>query len=176
MQLKYDKSSQNIFGRIVAEKYAFFVKKLKEFISSGYSASFTLIELMLVIIIIGILAATAIPKFTGRSEQARIVATRSDIEASLGVALDLFEVDNGFHPTTEQGLQALITKPGTLPAAENWRGPYLKRNEIPKDSWGRLYQYRCPGSHNTKGYDLYSFGRDGTEGGGDDITNWTQGK
>lgn len=135
---------------------------------------FTLIELMLVIIIIGILAATVIPKFVGRSEQARITAAKSDIEANLGVALDLFEIDNGFYPTTEQGLAALLAKPSS--DSENWRGPYLKRREIPKDPWGRPYQYRYPGTRNTDGYDLFSYGKDGVEGGGDDITNWTQGK
>jgi general secretion pathway protein G len=133
---------------------------------------FTLVELMLVVIIIGILAATVIPKFAGRSEQARHVAGKSDIEANLGIALDLFEMDNGFYPTTEQGLSALVEKPASTPIPQNWKGPYLKKHEIPKDPWNNTYVYRCPGVHNTDSYDLMSYGKDGVEGGGDDITNW----
>ena len=134
--------------------------------------AFTLIELMLVIIIIGILAATAIPKFAGRSEEAKKTAARADIKANLGVALDMFELDNGFYPTTEQGLGALIQKPISPPLAQNWRGPYLKQGKFPNDPWGHPYEYKCPGLHNSFGYDLYSFGKDGIEGGVDDITNW----
>jgi general secretion pathway protein G len=131
---------------------------------------FTLIELMLVIIILGILSATIIPQFTGRSEQARIVAARSDIESGISIALDLFEVDNGFYPTTTQGLGALLKKPSVAPSPPNWNGPYIKKK--PVDPWGSPYAYVCPGMHNTESYDLSSYGRDGVEGGGDDICNW----
>ncbi len=134
------------------------------------NSAFTLIELMLVIIIIGILSATIIPQFAGRSEQARIAAATSDIEASVSTALDLFEVDNGFYPTTAQGLDALLKKPTIAPVAANWSGPYIKKKAI--DPWRNPYVYVCPGAHNTSSYDLSSCGKDGVEGGGDDIYNW----
>ena len=132
---------------------------------------FTLIELMLVMIIIGILAALVIPSFAGRAEQSRIVAAKTDIVSNLGVVLDLFETDNGFYPTTAQGLSALISSPTSPPAPPNWRGPYVKKKEIPQDTWGHPYVYVCPGSRNPEGYDLSSYGQDGVEGGGDDVTN-----
>ena len=135
-------------------------------------AGFTLIELMLVIVIIGTLAALAVPQLAGRAEQSRIVAARADIESNLSVALDLFETDNGFYPTTEQGLSALISSPTSPPAPPNWRGPYLKKKAIPTDPWGSFYNYACPGTHNSESYDLSSYGRDGVEGNDDDVTNW----
>jgi general secretion pathway protein G len=134
-----------------------------------FGVGFTLVELLLVIVIIGILAAVILPSFVGRSEQARVAAARADIEGNLGVALDMFEADTGTYPTTDQGLQALIQEPTD---AQNWRGPYLKKLEIPLDPWGRPYQYVCPGRENPHGYDLYSLGKDGEEGTDDDITNF----
>jgi len=131
---------------------------------------FTLIELMLVVIIIGVLIAMVVPRFAGRSEEARRAAARADIEANIAVSLDLFELDNGRYPTTEEGLQALITQPSEL---DSWRGPYLKKRRIPKDPWGNPYSYISPGTHNPD-YDLASFGPDEVES-GDDITNWEEG-
>ncbi len=93
-----------------------------------------------------------------------------DVQSNIAVALDMFEVDNGLYPTTEQGLAALIEKPTTSAGSDKWNGPYLKGG-IPKDPWGRQYVYRCPGV-NSKDYDLCSVGRDGVEGTVDDITNW----
>ena len=134
--------------------------------------SFTLVEILLVVIIIGILVAMVVPNLSGRGEQARVAAARADIEANLATALDLYELDNGRYPTTEQGLQALIEKPSTTPVPANWNGPYLKKRRIPHDPWGNEYVYLSPGSQNPDGYDLSSCGADGVEGGGDDISNW----
>jgi general secretion pathway protein G len=134
-------------------------------------AGFTLIELLLVIIIIGILAALVVPRFTGRSEEARKGAAKTQIESLFGTALDAYEVDNGAYPTTDQGMKALREIPTGEPVPKNWKGPYLKK-DVPNDPWGNPYKYTCPGTHNTKGYDLYSLGPDKQEGGGDDIVNW----
>lgn len=133
--------------------------------------AFTLIEIMLVVIIIGILAAMVIPNISGRGEQARVSAARADIDANLSTALDLYELDNGQYPTTEQGLRALLEKPSTSPAPINWHGPYLKKKRIPLDPWGREYKYVAPGVKNTEEFDLSSLGPDGSES-NDDITNW----
>ena len=132
--------------------------------------AFTLIELMLVVIIIGVLAAMVIPRLAGRSEQARQAAAKADIEANIATALDLYELDCGQYPTTEQGLSALVTKPSSAPVPDEWRGPYIKK--LPLDPWKRPYIYKSPGEHNIGDYDLSSWGRDGAEGGGDDVVNW----
>ena len=126
---------------------------------------FTLIELMLVVIIIGVLVSMVVPRLVGRSEEARIAAAKADIDANISVALDLYELDNGRYPDDIDGL---MTKPGT---AVNWKGPYLKKS--PKDPWGNAYVYRSPGDHSPD-YDLYSYGPDEKEGGGDDVTNWEE--
>ena len=132
---------------------------------------FTLIELMLVVIIIGVLAAMALPRFAGRSEQARVSVARTDITANRAVALDLYELDNGRYPTTEQGLEALRTKPTSSPEPRNWNGPYLRR--APVDPWGNAYQYRYPSTRKDVDYELYSLGPDGVES-GDNIGNWQE--
>ncbi len=137
---------------------------------------FTLIEIMLVVIIIGILVAMLVPNIAGRSEQARKTAARTDLESNLSTALDLYKMDVGQYPNTEQGLAALIAQPTASPVPENWSGPYLKKKKIPKDPWGHDYVYTAPGQHNPESYDLSSPGPDGVES-GDDITNWgTEGK
>jgi general secretion pathway protein G len=129
-------------------------------------AGFTLIELLLVLVILAVLAAVVVPKFTGRTEQARIAAAKADI-AAIDLQLDAFEVDAGRYPSTEEGLAALMTPPTTV---KSWHGPYLKK--APMDPWSRPYVYRYPGQFNPAGADLYSYGPDGNEGGGDDVGNW----
>ncbi len=132
-------------------------------------SGFTLVELLLVLVILATLAAVVVPRFTRRSQQARTTAARVDI-ANLEVALDTFEIDTGRYPTTEEGLGALVEQPAGL---TGWHTPYIKRG-VPNDPWGTPYVYRCPGQHNTSGYDLHSFGPDGRGGGDDDIDNWSQ--
>ena len=129
---------------------------------------FTLVELMLVIIIIGVLVGMVAPRLTGKSRQAREAAAQADINAHLSSALDLFELDNGRFPTSGEGLAALRTAPSGV---TRWKGPYLKRS-LPKDPWGQPYIYRSPGQHNQEDYDLFSYGADGVEGNKDDVTNW----
>ena len=132
-------------------------------------AGFTLIELLLVLVILAALAAIVTPKFAKRSEQARITAARTQ-RSQFEVAIDGFEIEIGRYPTTSEGLRALVEEPSN---AEGWQEPYLKR-DVPKDNWGNEYVYRCPGQRNEGGYDLYSLGPDGKQGGGDDIVNWTE--
>lgn len=124
---------------------------------------FTLIEIMLVVIIIGILASTVLPRLTGRAEQARVNRAKTDI-TNIGLAVKLYELDSGNFPSS---LAALQEKPAS--GADSWAGPYLEKT--PVDPWGKPYQYRAPGTHNTTSYDVYSFGKDGTES-GDDVGNW----
>ena len=135
--------------------------------SSRRNRGFTLIELMLVMVILAILAAIVVPKFAGRSEQAKVAAAKTDI-AGIETALDAFEVDNGRYPSSDEGLPALMDPPSGL---KNWKGPYLKR--LPPDPWGQAYNYRFPGTHVTNGYDLYSYGPEGREGGVGQVDNWT---
>lgn len=134
-----------------------------------YKRGFTLIEIMIVVIIIAALASMIVPRLSGRSEQARVSVAKGDISGNISLALKLYELDNGNYPTTDQGLEALLSKPSSNPAPINWNGPYLEREPI--DPWGKEYQYRFPGAHNTQGFDLYSLGKDGVEN-DDDVANW----
>ncbi len=129
---------------------------------------FTLVELLVVMVILGLLAALVVPSYLGRERKARAQAAKTQIEL-LGTALDTFRLDVGRYPTSQEGLQALRAAPGGLP---RWDGPYLKK-EVPLDPWGRAYLYESPGQHGD--YDLYSYGADGTPGGdGDarDVGSW----
>jgi general secretion pathway protein G len=129
---------------------------------------FTLVELIVVVIIIGLLAGLVLPQFIRQEEKAKLKTTRAQIEL-FGTALDTFRLDVGRYPTTDEGLQALRQKPGGL---ERWDGPYLKK-ELPLDPWTKPYVYRSPGENGP--YEIVSYGADGTPGGeGDnrDITSW----
>ena len=131
---------------------------------------FTLVEMLLVLVILAALAAVVVPKFTGRSKQAKIAAAQTEM-SSLETALDAFEVDNGYYPRSgDDGLEALIIQPNNTPG---WRGPYIKKG-IPTDPWGNEYLYESPGRQNQHGYDLSSMGPDGRPGGEDDIVNWDE--
>ena len=129
---------------------------------------FTLVEIMLVVVIIAALSAMVIPRLVGRSEQAKISVAESDIDAHLATALKLYELDNGYFPTTTQGLEALRAKPAVSPLPKSWNGPYIEKD--PLDPWGNPYVYISPGKKRPD-YDLYSKGVDDGSS-EDDVTNW----
>jgi general secretion pathway protein G len=131
---------------------------------SAIENAFTLTEIMLVVVIIGILAALVIPRIAGSSERARVTAATTDINGGIKSALGQYEVDNGFYP---KSLQDLLVQPGN---AKNWHGPYL--DSMPVDPWGNKYIYYYPGKHTPGSYDLLSMGPDQKEGTDDDIGNW----
>ena len=133
---------------------------------------FTLIELMVVIVILGILAGLIVPRIMGRPEEAKQLKAKMQIE-SIGTALKLYKLDIGSYPTTEQGLQALVSAPAT-DGSSKWRtGGYLEKGKVPKDPWGNEFIYLSPGTNGD--YDLVSYGADGVSGGVEknkDISNW----
>lgn len=133
---------------------------------------FTLIEIMVVVVILGVLAALVVPKVMSRPDEARLVAAKQDIQA-LSQALKLYRLDNQRYPSTEQGLQALVQKPTTAPIPPNWKsGGYLER--LPKDPWGHGYLYLSPGVRGE--IDVFSYGADGVAGGEGndaDIGSWS---
>ena len=139
--------------------------------AARFSCGFTLIEIMVVVVIMGVLAALVVPRLMGRTDDARILAARQDI-ATLMQALKLYRLDNQRYPTTEQGLQALVTRPAMAPVPPNWKtGGYLDR--LNRDPWGNAYQYLSPGTHGE--IDLFSYGADGKPGGTGndaDIGSW----
>jgi general secretion pathway protein G len=134
---------------------------------------FTLIELMVVIVILGILAGLIVPRIMGRPEEAKQLKAKMQIE-SLETALKLYKLDNGMYPDTEQGLQALIEQPETGIIPKNWRKQgYLEKGRLPKDPWGNDFVYLSPGTHGD--YDIISYGADGVPDGEDknrDINSW----
>jgi len=137
----------------------------------GPMRAFTFLEIMFVVVIIGILLAVALPRFSGQSNQARIQATRLQM-GNIRTALAQFEMHVGRYPDTREGLAALVERPSGV-SEELWEGPYLdaEGGELPRDAWRNEFGYRSPGEHN-RDYDLWSPGPDGREGTEDDITNW----
>jgi general secretion pathway protein G len=143
---------------------------MKTFKSTRRQDAFTLIEIMVVVVILGILAATIIPQFMGTTHDAKVSAAKSTI-AELESALERYSIHMDRHPTTEEGLQALVDAPAG--GEKKWRGPYVKM--IRMDPWGNPYQYRNPSVQRKSGFDLWSRGADGVDGGegdGADIGNW----
>lgn len=151
------------------------MNRTRNFIGKRGQGGFTLIEIMVVVVIIGILIGLVAPNILGRVDKARVTAAKADI-ATLEQALEMYRLDNHAYPSTDQGLEALVTKPSGEPDARNWNPEgYLKKKKVPLDPWGRAYQYVSPGQDN-RPYDLYSFGADGREGGEGydaDIGNWS---
>lgn len=134
---------------------------------------FTLIEVMVVVVILAILAAIIVPRILSRPDQARQVAAKQDIIA-IENAMELYKLDNGFYPSNNQGISALVTRPTGDPVPQNWNGPYLK-GSTPKDPWGHTYHYKNPGSHGND-IDIFTYGANNQAGGtGTDATigNWT---
>ena len=145
-------------------------------VSRSAARGFTLIEIMVVVVIIGLLAAVIVPNVVSKVDEARVTRAKADISA-IESALTIFRLDNSKYPTTEQGLTALTTQP-TDPSIRNWRpGGYLTK-KVGKDPWGNEYQYVYPGTHGSE-FDLYSLGADnqpGGEGTSADIGNWDDSK
>jgi general secretion pathway protein G len=146
-------------------------RKTNVHFGTNLSSGFTLIEIMVVVVILGILAAVVVPKIMSRPDEARVTRAKQDIRA-MEAALALYRLDNFVYPTTDQGLEALIQRPDNLAQSTNWKqGGYLER--LPTDPWGRSYQYLQPGTNSE--FDLYSLGADGALGGDGvaaDIGNW----
>lgn len=137
------------------------------------SGGFTLIEILVVVLILGLLAGVVGPAVFGHVGRARGTGANAQLEM-LAAALDAYRLDNGYYPTTGQGLEALVREPLTDPKPLQWRGPYL-RKDVPLDPWGRPYVYRVPAVESPLGYDLLSLGRDGEQGGeGEDadLASW----
>jgi general secretion pathway protein G len=132
---------------------------------------FTLVEIMVVVVIIGILAATILPQFIGTTQEAKVSAAKSQV-AELESAVERFYIHMDRYPTTEESLKVLVDPPAG-DASKQWRGPYIK--QLRNDPWGNPYQYVCPGTHHPTSYDIWSRGKDGADGGegdGADIGNW----
>lgn len=128
-----------------------------------YQRGLTLIEVMVVVVILSVLMALVAPNILGRVDEARVTAAKADI-ATLEQALELYKLDNHRYPSTDQGLEALISKPSGVPEPRNWNpSGYLKKGKVPQDPWGAGYEYYSDGNYSR--YELYSLGADGEEGG-----------
>lgn len=143
---------------------------------SSYAPGFSLIELMIVVVILGLLAGLLIPRIMDRPDEARVAKARMDMR-TIESALRFYRLDNGFYPTTQQGLEALIQRPQISPEPPNWRtGGYLESSSVPKDPWGNPYIYRSPGQDG-RDFEIISLGADGREGGAGfnrEIRNWEE--
>ncbi len=145
------------------------MKKIKKD-EQGY----TLIEILAVLALLAFILTLVAPNVINNLQKGQISAAKAQISASESV-LNSYYLDNSTYPTTEQGLKALLEKPGIPPVPENWNGPYLEKKKMPQDPWGRELKYQSPGTHNPQSYDLYTLGKDNTEGGNGadaDIGNW----
>lgn len=144
------------------------MRNARSYASVSLSAGFTLLELLVVLVILGLLAGYVAPRYFAQIGKSEVKTTQTQIVA-LEKALDQYRIDTGHYPSNEQGLAALNAKPAEEP---HWDGPYLKKG-VPNDPWGKPYQYKMPGEHGE--VDIYSFGRDGVPGGNGedaDLTNW----
>ena len=137
--------------------------------ASGASRAFTVLEIMVVIAIIGMLVGLTVANLDKLLGDSKVDVAGFFVKTSVKIPLQQYSMHMGDYPTTAEGLQALIAAPGNK--ADRWRGPYLQENKIPEDPWKRPYQYRCPGTRNKNGYDVFSFGPDGVEN-ENDIGNW----
>ncbi len=156
------------------EFYVFNQSRISQLKTRNRQSGFTLIEIMVVVVIIGILASVVVPRIMDNPDKARTAKAKNDIQA-LGSALDLYRLDNYVYPTTDQGLDALVSQPTASPEPPNWKqGGYIKK--LNKDPWGNEYLYLSPGEHGET--DIYSLGADGAPGGegpNKDIGSWDQG-
>ena len=137
--------------------------------NKGRCKGFTLVEVMVVVVILAVLAALIVPRVVGRTDEARVVAAKQDI-AAIMQSLKLYRIDNSRYPTSDQGLEALVSRPSSGPQPTNWKS-YL--DKLPKDPWGRTYLYLNPGVHGE--IDVFSLGADGQPGGSaadSDIGSW----
>ncbi|WP_274691308.1 MULTISPECIES: type II secretion system major pseudopilin GspG [Spartinivicinus] len=145
---------------------------MKKVIAKSAQQGFTLIEIMVVVVILGILGALVVPNIMSKPDQAKVTVAKGDVRA-IASALDMYKLDNFNYPSTDQGLDALVKKPSGSPEPKGWNNPYLKK--VPVDPWGNAYKYLSPGVHGP--FDLYSYGADGKKGGegfNADITNWEE--
>lgn len=135
-------------------------------------SGFTILELLLVLVILAVLAGIVGSRFVGQSQSAKIKAAQTQMQ-NFKLALGRFEIDMGRYPTSSEGLRVLVERPSGQ-NTKAWQGPYLDGDAVPKDQWENPWNYRQPGQNIPEGYDLWSNGPDGAEGGSDDIANWTK--